>query len=298
MGSTEYKKGDLAEGYRVLQTLGHGAASTIYLVQDPKTKQVWALKHVEKNEPKDQRFLDQAEIEYEVARAMDHPAIRRIERLIKRSAGLLKLDTKDLFLVMELVDGVSMESHPPKTFEMAVNLFEQTASALDHMHQRGYVHADMKPNNIVITAGGRAKIIDLGQSCKINTVKERIQGTPDYIAPEQVHCRPITPQTDVYNLGATMYRILTGQHIPTALAGPDSLTGKKDGNQIEKPRPAIEINKRINPRLSDLIMQCVEVDPDKRPENMGVVADRLNLIAGILRAKSEGFNPAESTADE
>ena len=62
---------------------------------------------------------------------------------------------------------------------------------------------------------GEVKVIDFGQSCRIGTVKERIQGTPDYIAPEQVARRPITSQTDVFNLGATLYWALTGQDIPT-----------------------------------------------------------------------------------
>jgi serine/threonine protein kinase len=59
------------------------------------------------------------------------------------------------------------------------------------------------------------KVIDLGQACAIGTAKSRIQGTPDYIAPEQVKCAAVTPQTDIYNLGATLYWALTGTHIPT-----------------------------------------------------------------------------------
>lgn len=283
------KVGDLIEGYRVLKEVGRGAASIIYLVQDPKTKQIWALKHVEKNDPKDQRFLDQAEAEYRIASELDHPSIRKIERLIKKKANLLA--TKELYLVMEYVDGISEDRQPPRTFEKAVEIFEQVARALAHMHERGYVHADMKPHNIMVT-NGVAKIIDLGQSCKIGTVKERIQGTPDYIAPEQVHRRAITPRTDIYNLGATMYWTLTRKHIPTALAKEDSLVGSKDDHLIERPRPAIELNPRIHPKLNDLIMQCVEVDPDKRPASMAQVADRLNLILGILRARGSGDSGA------
>jgi len=153
------------------------------------------------------------------------------------------------------------------------------------MHACGYIHADMKPNNVVVTSDGTAKIIDLGQSCSDGTVKERIQGTPDYIAPEQVHRRPITPKTDIYNLGATMYWVLTRKHIPTALAKGDSLVGSLDDHLMPKPTPAMELNKRIPPKLNELIMQCVEIDPADRPVSMEYVADRLNLIEGILRAR-------------
>lgn len=275
------KKGDVVEGYRVLSEIGRGAASVIYLVQDPKSKQIVALKHVEKQTDKDQRFLDQTETEYKVARQLDHPGIRKIERLIRKGSFLA---VKELYLVMEFVDGVSLDRHPPQTFEEACAIFEQSAAAIAHMHGRGFVHADMKPNNIVVSEGGVVKIIDLGQSCSSGTVKPRIQGTPDYIAPEQVHRRAITPKTDVYNLGATMYWVLTRQHIPTALAKGDSLVGSLDDNLVAKPKPAIELNPRIHPKLNDLIMQCVEIDPDKRPETMKEVQDRLNLVRGILHA--------------
>lgn len=280
----EKKVGDLIEGYRILREVGRGAASVIYLVQDPKTKQIWALKVVEKNDPKDQRFLDQAEAEYRIASELDHPSIRKIVKLIKKKSNLVNV--KELSLVMEFVDGISEDRQPPRTFEKAVDIFQQVAHAMAHMHSRGFVHADMKPNNIMVT-DGVAKIIDLGQSCKIGTVKERIQGTPDYIAPEQVHRRPITPKTDTYNLGATMYWTLTRRHIPTALAKEDSLMGSLDDSMIPRPVPAAEINPRILPKLNELVMQCVEVNPDKRPASMDEVADRLNLILGILRARRE-----------
>ncbi len=279
------KKGDVVEGYRVLSQLGVGAASAIYLVQDPRTKQIWALKHVEKEEPKDQRFLDQAEAEYGVAQALDHPAIRKIEKVIKKRARLFTV--RDLYLVMEYVDGVSLDVKQPATSDQAAHIFHQVADAMAHMHSRGYVHADMKPNNVVVSAEGVAKIIDLGQSCKSGTVKPRIQGTPDYIAPEQVHRRAITPKTDIYNLGATMYWVFTRKHIPTALAKGDALVGSLDDHMIEKPTPPIELNPRVHPRINELIMHCIEVDPEKRPESMAWVADRLNLIHGILRAEAE-----------
>jgi serine/threonine-protein kinase len=284
---SEFRKSDLVEGYRVLAELGRGAASVIYLVQDPKTKQVWSLKHVEKHDAKDRRFLEQAEMEYRIATEVNHPNIRKIDRIIKKTTGFITVN--ELFLVMEFVDGVSLDRQPPfEKLEQAVSIFHQTADALAKMHDQGYVHADMKPNNIVVMSDGTAKIIDLGQSCKAGTVKPRIQGTPDYIAPEQVHKRPIIPATDIYNLGATMYWVLTRKHIPTALAKANSLVGSVDDNLLERPKPAIELNPAIPARLNELIMQCVEVDADKRPGNMHMVADKLNLVHAILIAKNNG----------
>lgn len=281
------QKGDLIEGFRVLAEIGRGAASIVYLVQDPKTKQVWALKHVAKVGPKDQRFLDQAESEYKIAQRLDHDSIRKIPRLIKKGSLLA---ARELYLVMEFVDGAALDEYRPRTFVEAVDIFKQTASAMAQMHERGIVHADMKPHNVMVCeiAGEKvAKIIDLGQSCKVGTIKQRIQGTPDYIAPEQVHRREITPKTDVFNLGATMYAIITRRPIPTALAKDDSsLVGSVDPKLIERATPPIEINPHVDERLSDLIMKCIEPDPADRP-TMDEVTNRLELILGVLRSRAE-----------
>ncbi len=283
-----WKKGDTVEGYRVISEIGRGAASVIYLVQDPKTKQIWALKHVVKKNPKEQRFLDQTETEYKIASQLDHESIRKIPRIIKKGS-LLK--TNELYLVMELVDGVSLHEEQPDDLATLVDIFHQTASALAQMHDRGFVHADMKPHNVIVgvdlDGNHTAKLIDLGQSCKIGTIKKRIQGTPDYIAPEQVHRRQITPKTDIYNFGATMYWVLTGKNIPTAMGHQkDSLLGSVDDSLIEKATPVSEINPLVPDRLNDLIMRCVEVDVDQRPDSMHTVSDKLDMILGMLRAES------------
>lgn len=276
-----FKKNDLVEGFRILSELGRGAASIIYLAQDEKTKQIWALKDVQRTDEKSQRFLDQAEEEYKIAQKLDAPTIRKITRLIKKKKGLVQ--TVRLFLVMEFVDGKSLDGHMPATFESACKIFRQAAQAMAHMHERGFVHADFKPNNVIVDGAGTVKIIDLGQSCPVNTVKKRIQGTPDYIAPEQVHRREITPKTDVYNLGASMYFVLTRQKVKTALADDQSLVSSIDDSLMEPPTPAIQLNKRIPGKLNELIMQCLEVDAEKRPSMVDVV-DRLDLIHAMLKA--------------
>ncbi len=296
-GRKSYKKGDKIAGMSVLAEVGRGAASVIYLVQDPKTKQIWALKHVIRATKKDQRFIDQTEQEHFVGSKFDDPLIRGVSRFIK-NRSLMTL--KEVYLLLEYVDGVSLEMDQPDSLVETLNIFKLSAQALSHMHEKGFVHADIKPNNIIVVEDG-IKIIDLGQSCTVGFVKERIQGTPDYIAPEQVHRRPITGKTDIYNLGATMYWVLTGRHIPTALPKGDSLVGSLDDQFIEKPTPIHEFRKGIPPRLEELIMACVEVDPDKRPADMAVVADRLDLIHAQLLAdanRAQGVSVVEDDDED
>ncbi len=270
-------------GYRILAKIGEGAASVLYAVQDAKSKQVWALKHVSKLTDKDQRFLDQVQVEYSVGSKLHHPNIRAMHRMIKHRK-MFKVCA--VSLIMELVDAQTLEHNLPKTYSDAVRVFHEVALGLAHMHGRGFVHADMKPSNVLITEEKHVKIIDLGQACPIGTVKKRIQGTPGYMAPEQAHRQTITPKTDIYNFGAMMYWVLVRDVIPTALPPKDDASslysGALDTSQVEAPIPPHVKNPRIHPLLSKQILDCVQLHPDDRPESMEFVATRLELIADLL----------------
>ncbi|MBC23388.1 MAG: hypothetical protein CMJ32_05665 [Phycisphaerae bacterium] len=270
-------------GFRILARIGQGAASQLYAVQDPKTKQVWSLKHVMKNTEKDQRFIDQVEQEAAIGSKLDHANLRGTERIMRKRK---RFKVVEVALLMELVDGTTLDQKLPDSQVDAVRLFVQVARALDHMHSRGFVHADIKPNNILITDDGSAKIIDLGQACKTGTIKKRVQGTPGYIAPEQGHQKEITPRTDIYNLGATMYWILTREVIPTVMPPKEDqeglFAGAIDTSRVNAPVPPHEKNPTVHPLLSKQIMDCVSLEPIKRPESMAIVANRLEMIADLL----------------
>ncbi len=270
-------------GYRVLARIGKGAASELYAVQDPKTKQVWALKHVIKEEEKDHRFIEQVQTEFLVGSKLDHENVRAVYRLVKHRK---KFKICAVTLIMELVDAATLDQRLPKSHAEAVRIFHQVAQGLAHMHDVGYVHADIKPNNILVSEEGKVKIVDLGQACPIGTVKKRIQGTPGYMAAEQAHRQAITQKTDIYNLGATMYWVLVGEVIPTALPPKDEneslYTGALEAADVKPPTPPHEKDPSIHPLLSRQILDCVRVHPDDRPESMEVVANRLELIGELL----------------
>lgn len=266
------------DDYEIMQCLGYGARSTIYAVNEKKSGQVYALKRVIRKGPEDDRFLEQAEQEYAIASQFDHPALRKCIRMIRRRK-LLK--TTELFLLMELVDGTSLDIHRPSSLIKLIQIFIQVAQGLSMVHRLGYVHADIKPNNILVNEKLAVKIIDFGQSCSIGTVKTRIQGTPDYIAPEQVGRGPLTPATDVFNFGATMYWCVTDHHIPT-------LIPKKKDNPTQPPRelkPPHEINPNIPMPLSRLILDCVQKYPSHRPADFSTVIPRLELAMSVTSAE-------------
>jgi eukaryotic-like serine/threonine-protein kinase len=271
-------------GYRVLARIGLGAASELFAVQDTRSKQVWALKHVVRKTEKDDRFLEQVLNEYAVGSRLDHPNVRAVVKVIKHRR-MFRMHS--VSLIMELVDAVALDSRVPRTDLHAVKIFRQVAAALAHMHKRGFVHADIKPGNILVSEHDDVKIIDLGQACPIGTVKKRIQGTPGYMAPEQAHRQTITEKTDIYNFGATMYWVLTREVIPTAMPPKDEnsnslFSGALDKGMLQPPVPPVEKNSRIHPLLSKQIMDGVQIDPDARPESMEFVLNRLDLICDLL----------------
>jgi serine/threonine-protein kinase len=153
------------------------------------------------------------------------------------------------------------------------------------MHDAGYVHADMKPTNVLVD-GADVRIIDLGQACEIGTTKDRIQGTPGYIAPEQAHRRRITERTDVYNLGATMYWVVSGRLIPTALPPKGGETEVASGplgpDRIAMPIPLVDLVPGTPLELSELVQDCVRVSRGDRPATMIPVIDRLLRVDRAL----------------
>jgi len=268
-------------GYEVISTLGYGARSIIYRVRDARGDS-YALKRVVKASAADQRFVDQAVAEHEIARRFDHTSLRRSFKCFKNRTFLR---VRDVVVLMEYVDGQTLEQMARPAIGDTIEIFRQAATGLGAMHAAGYVHADMKPNNVLVHRDQHGeedvKLIDFGQSCKIGTVKDRIQGTPDYIAPEQVRRQAITIRTDVFNLGATMYWLLTRRHVPTIMPKHD--VGHR--LQDEKCVPPADLNRDVSPALSSLVMDCIEQGPHARPEDMSQILTRLEVAAGQVRRR-------------
>jgi len=262
-------------GFQVVQFLGSGARSTIWQVRDHRTGQVCALKRVVRRQASDIRFLEQAANEYRVASHFDHPVIRRVYQM-RRIRRLFAL--REIHLIMEFCEGLTVQENRPAAVTEVARIFLEVGRALAYMNAGGFVHADMKPNNILVAPDGMVKIVDFGQSCRIGTIKTRIQGTPDFIAPEQVHRHPLDARTDVFNFGAALYWALTGRAIPTALPkkGPTTLLAETVLVPVE------QLNPEAPPSLGKLIVDCIEPLPSRRLESMSEVVSRLDLVAHTL----------------
>jgi len=263
-------------GFTIKKRLGTGARSTIYLATDHQNHTDIALKRIIFERPEDSRVFEQTENEFKVAQRINHPYVRKCYKL-KKIRSMLKVT--EMLLSMELFEGKTLEDGPTLSLVDVLLVFRMVATGLNAMHREGFIHCDIKPNNIIISKAGAIKVIDLGQSCKIGTTKRRIQGTPDYIAPEQVRRKALGPRTDIFNLGATMYWALTGKNVPTLIPKKSSSIGTVPPRNYPAPH---ELKPRIPERISKLVMDCVKDEPAQRPINMMMVITRLDLIIHSL----------------
>ncbi len=276
---------DLAD-YQIERQIGTGARSRIFAALEVKSRRRIALKRVLRNSAADDPFLRQVEIEYEVARHVEHAHVRGVLAL-HRVRKMLQV--RELVLAMEFVDGLPLEKALPNRLDRFLSIFIDAASGLEAIHRAGFVHADIKPHNIMRGRGGLLKIIDLGQASPIGKRKERIQGTPDFIAPEQVHRKILNERTDVFNLGASMYWVLTTESYPTEIAGQ---TGRGVAITPTQALAPIEINAKIPRSLSDLVMECCRSSPSQRPADMAELRARLTSIRALWNKRRQTLKEA------
>lgn len=279
--------------YRVVKPLGQGAGSTVLLIAD-KTRggKRYALKVVKRQDADDDIYIDQARTEWEVAQKLKHPAIVRIYDCRTKKSWFR---VSGVELLMEYLEGRTLEEllagegRRPDMKELVL-IFVQVAAALATMHRRGVYHGDLKPGNIMLTKDGKVKLIDLGTAWIKGRDKNRIQGTPQYIAPETIENRSVDEKSDLYNLGATMYRMFTGRY---ANQGPPKAG---DVSKSAKVAPPMQIDPKIPGTLNETILACLDMNPDRRPAGVFEVKNQLEAVAkylGVSEADLKGSEEEE-----
>jgi serine/threonine-protein kinase len=256
------KSGQQIPGYKILGKLGAGAMATVYKAKQLSLDRLVAIKVLPKKYTSSAQFIERFYAEGRAAAQLNHPNI--VAAFDVGKAGEYH------YFVMEYVDGrtvyddiVKHKRYPEKD---AIDVVIQIAEALQHAHDRGLIHRDVKPKNIMIAKEGVAKLADMGLARAISD-KEAAEaeqgkafGTPYYISPEQIRGElKVGPPADIYSLGATLYHMVVGA-VPFDGKNPSAVMHQHLKGELRSPD-------HVNPKLTAGISEVIEMMMAKDPRN-------------------------------
>lgn len=273
----------MADRYEVQDPIGRGGMATIFRAVDLRMGRIVAVKILREMYSSDPKFVTRFQREARAASALQHPNIVQVF-----DYGQSK---DSYFIVMEFVDGMDLRRYLKKRGmlenDRAVEIAHDVALGLGAAHQRGIVHRDVKPQNIMLNDEGLVKLTDFGiASMYKDAESERLTttgmtlGTVQYYAPEQAQGEIVKPAADIYALGIVMYEMLTGR---TPFEG-DTPVAVAMKHIQEIPEPPTRYNPRITPALERIILRCMEKDPRDRYRDGNTLAQALeSYMRGSVR---------------
>ena len=272
-------KGFFLGKYLILERLGAGGMGIVYLGEHKFLRRRVAIKVLPLALAHDAWFLEQFYQEAQAVAALDHPNIVRAHD-VDQDSGLH-------FLVMEFVDGSSLQEivkrHGPLDTLRAAHYIRQAALGLQHAHEVGMVHRDIKPGNLLLSRQGLVKILDLGLARLFRGTHNesqdssagRMVGTEDYLAPEQiVDSDKVDIRADIYSLGATFYFLLTGS-APFDDVQAELL--KLIRHVTRKPRRVRELRPQVPEGLAAIVERMMAKNPWERFQTPGAVVQALTV---------------------
>ena len=265
----------------ILETLGTGANSTILRVRREADNREYALKLVPIETEEDKKFLDQAKHELKVSQLLSHSNCIKVHCL--ETEGLFRV--KKAKLLIEYVHGKTLDKVKLLSVPKLLRVFTQIANGMAHMHKKGVFHADMKPSNVMLSKAN-VKILDYGLSWIKGEEKDRVQGTPEYMAPETATHKLVNERSDIFNFGVTMYRLVTLKLPPPVTPSMDGL-GMNEQIYQEQLKPVKELNKGCPDELAIIIHNCMSFKAHLRPEKMSQIQGQLDSLADQFGASED-----------
>jgi len=257
--------------YRIEDTLGHGGMAVVYVAEDAELGRRVAVKVLAEQFADDEEFRRRFVREARLAARLSHPNVVHVY-----DAGE---DETGPFIVMELVRGETVADLLARRRTLpapeAAVLARQAALGLQHAHEAGLVHRDVKPQNLLLREDGVLKIADFGiaraaESTRL-TKLGTVLGTAAYLAPEQALGGEVGPGADIYSLGAVLYELLTGRPPQEFASLADLAEHHREGTVV----PVRDLEPSVSPSLEALVMRCLARDARFRPESAGEVAAAL-----------------------
>ncbi len=290
---SETRRTVLDDRYDVVRPLGSGGMGEVYLARDRVLGRDVALKVLRRQYAGDDEFAERFKREAMSAASLSHPNIVQVYDRGATEEGAS-------YIAMEYVPGGTLKERisrgGPLEAADAAGFGAQVAEALGAAHDRSMVHRDIKPQNVLLTARGGAKVADFGiaragSSATISRTGS-VMGTAGYMSPEQALGKPATPKSDLYSLGVVLYEALTGE-LPYTADNPIAVSMKHVNEPL---RPPIELNPRIPRGMNAIVTKLLAKDPEDRYADADELADdlwRVNrglkpVAAGVGRKQGPG----------
>ncbi len=253
----------LDERFEITDVVSRSGMSSVYRAADLQSGRPVALKVPLMRLESDPAFFSRFEREEEIGRQLDHPGILRI----------IPVDPKARsrpYLVMEFLEGRTLDQLLQETRPLpeadALRIVSQLCDAIAHMHERGVVHRDLKPQNVMLCDDGSLRVMDFGIAKAAGSRRitfggfSPTLGTPDYMAPEQVKGQRGDERTDIYSLGAILYEMLTGR-VP--FEGPNAYA-VMNARLVGDPAAPRKHNPRLRPEVEEIVLHAMARDPAER----------------------------------
>lgn len=300
---TKWHRNKLLEGkyrgfflahYRLLDHIGTGGMSTVYLAEDRNTQNRMALKILPRKRVTQRSYLKRFKQEAETTARLNHPNIVR--------AFEFGSEDDTYYFAMEYIDGRDLsqivKDDGPSGFEFTANCISKAALALAYAHSNNLIHRDIKPGNVLVDKSGQVKILDLGlalyteQEDSVTVMhNERVLGTADYLSPEQaVNSHQVDTRTDIYSLGCTMYFLLTGA--PPFPEG--SLVERMVQHQTREPKDILAVRPDCPPGLKAICDKMMKKSAGDRFQTAQEVSEVLEHWLKTGEVSQEVLNSART----
>ncbi len=280
----EVSEGAVVDGrYRILQRIGSGGMADVWLAEDAHLQRRVALKVLHARFAQDREFVERFRREAEAAAGLQHPNVVAV------------FDRGDVdgtyYIAMQLLEGRSLKQliDAGLSPEQAVGLIRQVLEGARFAHRNGVVHRDLKPQNVIVDADGKATVTDFGIArAGVSEITQTgsVMGTPHYLSPEQAQGQDVTAVSDLYSIGVMLYEALTGR-VP--FEG-DSAVAVAMKQVSQAPQRPSSVNPNVSPALDAVVMRALEKEPGQRFQS----ADA--FIAALDAALRDPGGGAQGTA--
>ncbi len=261
----------LVGGYRLLNLMMTGQTSQVWEVVEPSSHRHFALKLLLPETSRSPEHLQYLTHEAHVGQQLHHPNVIKVLRLVK--------EKQTSYIVMEFFPSNNLKLRIMRKSELikekAHSIIEQAASGLAHLHAKGWVHRDVKPDNILVNSAADVRIIDFALAKRISKSKKgglfgwfrkkpKTQGTRSYMSPEQIRAEPLDARADIYSLGASLYEMVTARPPFRGMSATDLL----NKHLREMPASPKTYNPQVTDEFAKLVMSMLEKKRENRPRDL------------------------------